>query len=187
MATIPLITSAHFSPGRGGSHIRRIYIHTMETPESEGRALQVTQWFAGHSAPQASAHYCVDDKGIYEGVKEEDTAWAVDHFLENEKSISIELAGTALQSPTQWMDPYSSSELTLAASLVAELCDIYGISIVKLTPADINLDHMGIAGHVDVTLAKGIRGGHTDPGSNFPWSRFIQLVKSTPPYGLRGV
>lgn len=184
---IPLITAAHFSPGRGGNHIQRIYIHTMETPESEGRALQVTQWFAGHSSPQASAHYCVDDKAIYQAVKEEDTAWAVDDFSENQKSISIELAGTALQSPTQWMDPYSSEELQLAATLVAELCDVYGVEIAKITPAQINQGVSGIAGHLDVTLAKGIRGGHTDPGGNFPWARFIQLVKSKPPVGVKGV
>ena len=77
--------------------------------------------------------------------------------------------------------------MQLAATLVAELCDVYGVHILKLTPAQINLDQSGIAGHVDVTLAKGIRGGHTDPGPNFPWDRFIQLVKSKPPVGVKGI
>ena len=62
--TYPFVQAKHFTAGRGGHTPRMIVIHTMETPETEGRAKQVAAWFAGSTAPEASAHYCVDDKDI---------------------------------------------------------------------------------------------------------------------------
>jgi len=88
--TYPFIQAKHFTAGRNGKKPKIIVIHTMETPQSEGRANQVALWFAGSSAPQASAHYMVDDKEVVQSVKEADTAWAVDDQMLNQESISIE-------------------------------------------------------------------------------------------------
>ena len=176
MVIQPLIQAAHSSPGRGGHKPVLIVIHTMETPETEGRAKQVTQWFGGHTAPQASAHYCVDDKFIYQAVKEEDTAWAVDDFLLNQKSISIELAGSASQTPKQWNDAYSKAQMVLVAQLVADIAKRNKIPLVRLTGNSVLTDS-GICGHFDITLAKHIAGGHTDPGISYPYQTLISQAK----------
>lgn len=175
--TYPIIIAKHFTLGRGKHKPSLIVVHTMETPENRGRAHQVAAWFAGPTAPQASAHYMVDDAEIYISVKEEDTAWAVDDFELNQKSISIEHAGTAAQTPAEWADPYSVSELKLSATLAADIAKRWNIPVVKLTPQDILAGKSGICGHVDITLAKKIHGGHTDPGQFFPWDLYINLIK----------
>jgi len=175
--TYPLIKAKHFTLGRSGKKIRQIVIHTMETPETEGRAKQVAYWFAGPTAPQASAHYCVDNKEIYQTVLDTDTAWAVDQFDANQASLSIELAGSSSQTQLQWNDAYSKGELDLAAHLCAELAVKYNIPVVKLQVTSVKFGS-GFIGHNDVTTAYNIAGGHTDPGHSFPWKDFLALVQT---------
>ena len=177
LAIQPLVQAAHFTEGRGGKKVRLIVIHTMETPETQGRAGQVTQWFAGHSAPQASAHYCVDDKQIWQAVKETDTAWAVDDFGLNQESISIELAGSASQTPKDWADAYSTSQMKLLAQLVADIAKRNAIPLARLSGKAV-LTNSGICGHFDITLAKHIAGGHTDPGISFPFPALLTAAKA---------
>ena len=173
--TYPFIQAAHFTKGRGSKAVRMIVLHTMETPETEGRARQVATWFAGKTAPQASAHYCIDDKEIIKSVQEADTAWAVDDYDLNQQSISIELAGAASQTAVQWADTYSKGELSHLVDLCKGLMAQYKIPAVHLTPAQI-LDGKtpGFAYHHDITIAKKIAGGHTDPGANFPLAQFLK-------------
>ena len=175
--TYPFVQAKHYTQGRGGKTPRMIVLHTMETPETSGRAHQVADWFAGATAPQASAHYCIDNQFIYQCVKEADTAWAVDDYDLNQQSISIELAGTASQTVAQWSDAYSKAELNHLVDLCKELGKSYSIPAVHLTPAQI-LDgkSKGYAYHADITAAKKIAGGHTDPGKNFPIANFLKAV-----------
>jgi len=177
--TYPIIQAKHYTPGRNGIKPRLIVIHTMETPENRGRAHQVAAWFSGANAPQASAHYMVDDADIYLSVKETDTAWACDDQELNQASISIEHAGVAAQTPAQWADAYSKSELALSARLTADIAHRYGIPAIKLSPADILAGKAGFCGHNDITSAKKIFGGHTDPGPNFPWTGYLAQVNAT--------
>lgn len=176
--TYPLIQAKHFTAGRGGHAPRIIVLHTMETPETVGRAKQVANWFAGSTAPQASAHYCVDPADIIQSVKDEDTAWAVDDFGLNQQSISIELAGSASQTSAQWHDAYSTAEFNRLVSLSKALSVKYGIPAKWLNTAMI-LDGKtkGFCTHHDITIAKKIAGGHTDPGANFPMVAFLQAVE----------
>jgi len=180
---IPFIKSKNFTKGRGGKKVRLIVIHTMESGEQPNKAKQVTQWFAGKTAPDASAHYMIDNKYMYNGVEDKDTAWATGHSDTNKCSISIELAGKASQTKGQWADGYSEDMLALCAQLVAGLCNKYKIPVKKLDPNHVATGS-GIIGHVDVTKAFGIAGGHTDPGKNFPWVDFIKMVESE--YNLLG-
>jgi N-acetyl-anhydromuramyl-L-alanine amidase AmpD len=175
--TYPFIQAKNFTAGRNGKTPRMIVLHTMETPETAGRAHQVATWFAGATAPQASAHYCVDNADIVQCVKNEDTAWAVDDYDLNQQSISIELAGAASQTSAQWHDTYSTAEFAKLVELSKALASQYGIPAVHLTAAQI-LDGKtkGYAYHADITAAKKIAGGHTDPGANFPIAEFLKAV-----------
>jgi len=176
--TYPFEQAVSYSKGRGGKKPLQIFLHTMETPETPGRAKQVWQWFGGKTSPKASAHFMTDATVILQSVQTSDTAWAVDDFALNQSSISIEMSGIASQTAADWADAYSTAELALVAKLVAELCKQFSIPVVKLSPADVAANKAGIAGHWDVTLGKKIAGGHTDPGKNFPWDKFIAQVKA---------
>jgi N-acetyl-anhydromuramyl-L-alanine amidase AmpD len=171
------IQSRNYTKGRKNRPVRLIVIHTMETPETVGRAKQVANWFKGSTAPDASAHYCIDNKDIISTVDDKDTAWSTGVSEVNQISISIELAGKASQNRMQWKDQYSSAMLANAARLTAFLCKKHNIPVVKLSPNQIKLGK-GIIGHNTVTAAYKVKGGHSDPGNNFPWDDFIKLVES---------
>ena len=166
----------NFTSGRGGHKIRLIVIHTMECGETTGKAKQVWQWFRGKTSPKASAHYMVDNKEVFQLISDDDTAWAVNDYDLNQQSISIELAGSASQSAAQWQDAYSVAELKVAGKLASDLAKKYGIPAVKLSPADIIAGKSGFCGHADITVAKKVKGGHTDPGKSFPWVSFISNI-----------
>lgn len=172
----PFYPATNFTKGRNGTP-RLIVIHTMETPQSEGRAKQVALWFAGKQAPQASAHFMVDDKMIIQSVLDTDTAWAVDDWGLNQVSISIEHAAYAAQNAGTWTDTYSEEELNNSAQVAAQMAKKYNIPITKLSATDINLNKAGFCGHVDITMAKKIAGGHTDPGDFFPWENYLKMVQ----------
>jgi len=178
--TYPFIQARNYTKGRAGHTPRLIVIHTMETPETEGRAKQVAAWFAGTTAPQASAHYMCDDKQVIQSVLETDTAWAVDDYALNQESISIEHAGFAAQTPAQWGDGYSIAELHVSAALAADIARRNHIPLVKLSPEDVLAGKAGFCGHNDITLAKKIAGGHSDPGANFPWDAYLKAVAMVP-------
>ena len=71
---IPFVQARNFTKGRSNK-IDVLVIHTMETPENHDTAESVSNWFAGSSAPRASAHYCIDDNSIVQCVHDADVAW----------------------------------------------------------------------------------------------------------------
>ena len=170
-------TAKYYTKGPRKHPIDLIVMHTMESQELKGVAKRVAAWFGGKTAPQASAHLTIDNVDLVSVVDEQDIAWHADEWNTNQRSLGIELAGQASQTTAQWADAYSTAMLDLAAKQVASWCKKYNIPVVKLTPAQVKAGGKGICGHVDVTNAFAIKGGHTDPGKNFPWDSFIALVQ----------
>jgi len=156
-----------------GRRIDVVVIHTMETSERHGAALACAQWFASE-ASKVSAHYCVDADEIVQCVRDEDVAWHARGG--NTNSIGIELAGFAAQRADEWDDAYSRSVVARAAELTAEICERYAIPFRRLRAADLVGHHRGICGHADVSAAFG-KSDHWDPGTGFPWTRFLRLAR----------
>lgn len=155
------------------TRIDLIVIHTMEAPQSAGRALQVAKWFSDpKNAPQASAHFCVDASQVIRSVHDKDVAWHAPGA--NARSIGIEHAGYA--DKTDWSSSYSLAMLTLSQKLVAQLCRAYGIPAVWLTPERLRASERGICGHADCTHAFSGGRGHVDPGLSFPKQEFVSGV-----------
>lgn len=153
-----------------------IVIHDMEAPEREKTAATVAAWFGSDNAPQASAHYCVDDKEIVQCVREEDVAWHAPGA--NHNGIGIEHAGYASQTANDWADEYSTAMLKRSAELVARLCLRWDIPVVFCPDAILKLPGArGITTHKAIT--DGLNGGkgHWDPGPNFPMTQFLDWVR----------
>lgn len=169
----PLIQARNYTPASGRT-ITLVVIHDMEHPETPATAREVAAWFASASAPQASAHYCIDNAEIVQCVKEKDVAWHAPGA--NAKSIGLEHAGYANQTSAGWSDAYSEAMLRLSARLTAEICSRYAIPIQFLTAADLVLGGRGITTHAEVSKAWK-RSDHTDPGPNFPMAHYLDLVR----------
>jgi N-acetyl-anhydromuramyl-L-alanine amidase AmpD len=173
VGTRAFIQARNYTRGRAAS-IDVLVIHTMEAPEKPDTAENVARWFAGSTAPQASAHYCIDADSVVQCVADNDVAWHAPGA--NHNGLGFEHAGFAAQSPEEWSDDYSKRMLDLSAELVAEKCKEYGIPAVWLTPSDLRAGRRGITGHAQVSDAFH-RSDHHDPGTSFPVERYLGLVK----------
>ena len=171
-----MIQARYYTKGPRKSPITQIIIHSMESQGKSDTAETVARWFASPGSPKTSIHYCADNTSVVQCVKDKDIAWHSGNWDVNDRSLGIELAGRASQDNKDWRDPYSLSMLNKAAAVVAHWCKAYKIPVKHLTPAEVHTNKKGICGHVDVTKAYGVVGGHTDPGVDFPWPLFLKLV-----------
>jgi N-acetyl-anhydromuramyl-L-alanine amidase AmpD len=171
--TTSFVQAKNFTRGRSNA-IDVLVIHTMESPEKPDTAESVAHWFAGSTAPQASAHYCIDDNTVVQCVHDGDVAWHAPGA--NHNGLGFEHAGRAAQSKHDWSDDYSAKMLDLSAQLVAEKCAEHHIPVVWLQPADLRAGRRGITGHVQVSDAFK-RTDHRDPGGQFPVEAYLALVR----------
>ena len=158
------------TPGRA---IDLVVMHTMEIRERAGAAAICARWFAS-PVSKVSAHYCVDALEIVQCVREKDVAWHARGA--NMHSIGVELAGFAAQSERDWADDYSTSVLTRASRLVADLCLRWRIPPRWLVAGDLLAGRRGITGHSEVSRAYG-KSDHWDPGPGFPVASFLDRVR----------
>jgi N-acetyl-anhydromuramyl-L-alanine amidase AmpD len=170
---IPFIGARNFTRGRSNK-IDVLVIHTMESPEKPDTAEAVAHWFAGSTAPQASAHYCIDANSVVQCVKDSDVAWHAPGA--NHNGLGFEHAGRAAQTKADWSDAYSKAMLERSARLVAHKCVEHHIPAVWLRPADLRAGKRGITGHADVSNAFK-RSDHHDPGTSFPVQAFLARVR----------
>jgi N-acetyl-anhydromuramyl-L-alanine amidase AmpD len=172
-------TAKNFTPGIGiRKPIRMIVLHSAENQQLEGQAQHLAEWFAGKTAPQASAHYMVDDKQVVQSVDDTDVAWAVGVWAANLESISIEMTGQAAFTAQEWSNQYSKSMINQVVGLAKRLSQKYSIPAEHLSLGQI-LDGKtkGFCTHADITAAYKVMGGHTDPGPNFPLQTLLDLIK----------
>lgn len=185
-AAFPFVQAKHSAKNAMGA-VRLIVIHTMEWGETVKTAENCASFFtnplgknkAGETVPVvASAHYCVDVDSVVQCVRESDVAWHTPGFIQgkeiNRFAIGVEHAGYAKQTPNEWADDYSTAMLRLSAQLVGGLCKRYGIPVRRLSKEQLLTGEAGIVGHLDCTNACG--GSHWDPGPNFPWDSYLQMV-----------
>ncbi|MGV9212294.1 N-acetylmuramoyl-L-alanine amidase [Micromonospora sp. RB23] len=158
-AWAPASTSNYTVASRPGSHpVDRVVIHF-----AQGSYAGTVSWFQNPAA-QASAHYTVrsSDGAVTQSVREKDIAWHAGNWTYNTQSIGIEHEGY-VDNPAWFTDAMYRSSATLTRSLATK----YGIP----------RDRAHIIGHHEVPGAT-----HTDPGPNWNWTYYLQLVN-----GITGI
>lgn len=118
-----------------------------------------------------SAHFYVDAGGPLGSLPLNIAAWAAYSYA-NSHGWHIEMCGT--NAGTTGAVP--AVTIAHTAALVRTLCQLGGIPMVKLTPADVAAGKRGICGHRDITQGLHV-GTHDDPGAGFDWSAFIAQVQ----------
>ena len=171
---IKFIRARNYTKGRI-KPIGLVVLHSMEAAEKPTTAESVAQWFAGVSAPKASAHYCIDNDSIVQCVLESDTAWHAPGS--NADGIGLEHAGYARQSEAEWADEFSTAMLARSAHLCADICERHSIPVEYVDAAGLLAGKRGITTHAEVSKAFK-RSTHTDPGLHFPMSAYLDLVRA---------
>jgi N-acetyl-anhydromuramyl-L-alanine amidase AmpD len=164
-----------FTPGKAGREVRFIVLHSAECGETVNAAEALASWSHGDSHPKASWHLAVDCDSITQSVPFDDIAWHAGTV--NGYSIGIEQAGRASQTSAQWNDDYSASVLANVAKLIAVIAGMYDIPIEHCVDFR-NPDAKGICTHNDITKAFTVKGGHTDPGPNYPLEKVLDMARA---------
>lgn len=158
-AWAPASTSNYTVASRPGSHpVTRIVIHM-----TQGSYAGAIGWFQNPAA-QSSAHYTFrsSDGAVTQSVREKDIAWHAGNWTYNTGSIGIEHEGY-VDNPAWFTDAMYRASAVLTRSLAMK----YGIP----------KDRAHIIGHAEVPSAS-----HTDPGPNWNWTYYLQLVN-----GITGI
>jgi hypothetical protein len=155
-----------WTPSDPAREVRLICLHSAECGEVPGAAEALQTWAAGSAhAKGASWHFAVDSDSITQSVELHDVAWHAGPI--NGYSVGIEQAGRAAQTREQWTDPYSAALLERTAQLIALIAAWYDLPIEHAGNPK-NPDARGVCTHADVSRAWNVRGGHWDPGPNYP-------------------
>ncbi|MFC4535231.1 N-acetylmuramoyl-L-alanine amidase [Sphaerisporangium dianthi] len=146
----PASTSNYRVASRGASALDRIVVHVMQ-----GSYAGTISWFQNPSA-KVSAHYLVrsSDGDITQMVRDKDVAYHATVY--NDRSIGIEHEGYV--SDASW---FTDAMYRSSAALTRYVADKYGIP----------KDRTHIVGHAQVPGTD-----HTDPGSNWNWTKYMQYV-----------
>lgn len=154
--------------------LRGIVLHSTESGPNSASA--VANWFAGDSAPRASAHLIIGRGATIQCVALEDVAWAAPKA--NSEFVQVEHCGYAMKS--QWLEEESET-LHRSARAVAAICREYDIPVKFLNEADLKSGGRGITTHYRVSMAFK-KSDHVDPGGpedrNWPLVEYLDMVKS---------
>jgi hypothetical protein len=172
-----------FGTGRDGKAVRYIVIHYTAGAERNTSA-EDGAVYDQNRTDGTSTHYFVDSNSVVQCVLTKNRGNAA-RTKGNRLGIQYELCGT-VQTRAQWLDAASLPTLKNAARQVARDCKKYGIPVRRLSVAETRrawdefpAGPRGIVGHVDCTNAYPEDGGdHTDPGTQFPWDVFLDLVQA---------
>jgi N-acetyl-anhydromuramyl-L-alanine amidase AmpD len=168
--SIPYIPARNH--GGHQSAINRIVIHGTVSATVRGGARNIANFFANQAS--TSAHYVVDPGEVIQCVYDHTIAW---HDGTNTNSIGVELCDPVDGPAARWTDSAHTNMLGRAADLVRDLCHLYDVPMLRLTPAQIRAGQRGICGHVDMRDAFPGRTTHYDPGPAFPWVTFLAAVR----------
>lgn len=174
---------AAYGTGRDGKAVRYIVIHYTAGAERNTSA-EDGAVYDQNRTDGTSTHYFVDSNSIVQCVLTSNRANAA-RAKGNRLGIQYELCGT-VQTRAQWLDAASLPTLQNAAKQVARDCKKYDIPVRRLSVAETRAawdkfpnGPKGIVGHVDCTNAYPEDGGdHTDPGPQFPWDVFLDMVRA---------
>jgi N-acetyl-anhydromuramyl-L-alanine amidase AmpD len=168
----PVIKAKWFTHVMEHRTVRLIVLHDMEWAEGPLTAENCAHDFAV-STTKRSSHICVDNNSIVQCVFDNDVAYAAPGA--NNDGIQIEMAGFGKQTRNEWLDDYGKQLLHKAADATAQYCLKYNIPAIHLLNNELIAGKSGIIGHYQASQVYK-KSDHTDPGPNFPWDYFMNVV-----------
>ena len=152
------VASPNYSSGRTSYEF--VLIHTMQ-----GSYNGTKSWFQ-NTASNVSSHYIIrsSDGEVTQMVEHRNTAWHAGCY--NGRSIGLEHEGF-IADPARW---YTDAMYRESAKLTRWICQRHNIPMTRAR----------IVGHVEIPRSCNSN-GHTDPGSGWNWTKYMQYVTNGAP------
>lgn len=155
--------------------VQLIVIHTTEGVARPQAAMDGAA-YDQRRTDGTSTHYFHDSATTVQCVRTADIAHTA-RRQGNLRGIHHELCTKA--GSANWADAYHHTMLLRAAAQAARDAKKWGIPVRHLTVAQIAGGERGFCGHADITRAfPQDNGTHTDPGPDFPWTQFLNMVRA---------
>lgn len=173
----PNVVVRHRSPCQSertpGVRLNLITLHDTEGANIKGVAdLAGLGNFFGDIDAQASSHVATDSDGnSARFVSDRMKAWHCSGY--NSASLGIEQLGFASQTRATWLKNFR--QLRETARWIAWWSKRYGIPIRRARVSGGVVTRSGVIRHMDLGS---IGGGHSDPGSNYPFNRVLLLARA---------
>jgi N-acetyl-anhydromuramyl-L-alanine amidase AmpD len=155
--------------------VQLVVIHTTEG-SARDQAAEDGAAYDVRRTDGTSTHYFHDSTSTVQCVRTEDQAHTA-RAQGNRRGVHHELCTRA--GSANWADAYHQAMLARVAKQAARDARKWGIPVRHLTVEQVAAGVKGFCGHWDITRAFPQDGGtHTDPGPNFPWSQFLDMVRA---------
>jgi N-acetylmuramoyl-L-alanine amidase len=174
--------SHNSEPRPASSRIRHVLIHTNQGPNPADvfpdlSAERLKAYLDRTDHDPVSYHVLEDDDS--EIIYLPDNMMSYSARDANPIGLNICFLGYAEWSREEWLR--HPQMLARGARKAAQWCRLYNIPPVKLVPRDVVDKKFGVIGHADWTYAMKIinpeaKDSHTDPGANFPWDNFLDMM-----------
>lgn len=149
------------------AEVQVIPVHTAETAPTTGSAEAIARYFT-HSDRPASYHEVVDNNSWVTCLPPEATAFGARGWNANAWHLSFATYARQWGDNPEWDD----AALRIGAARARKAADHFGIPIRRISKTQAD---RGVKGFID--HARLDPGRRTDPGSGFPWGRFLDLAK----------
>lgn len=154
--------------------VQLIVIHTTEG-SAHAQSAEDGAAYDQRRTDGTSTHYFHDSDSTVQCVRTADIAHTA-RSQGNRRGIQHELCG---RTTIDWSGTYAQAMLRRAARQCARDAKKWNIPVRKLTSAQVADGLKGFCGHVEITYAfPADKGTHTDPGPDFPWTQFLDLVRA---------
>lgn len=155
--------------------VQLVVVHTTEG-SARASAAEDGAAYDQRRTDGTSTHYFHDSDSTIQCVRTADQAHTA-RTQGNRRGVHHELCTRA--GKADWADAYHQAMLRRAAKQAARDARKWGIPVRALNPSEVRNGLKGFCGHADITAAfPQDHGTHTDPGPNFPWSQFLDLVRA---------
>ncbi|AGL13887.1 N-acetylmuramoyl-L-alanine amidase [Actinoplanes sp. N902-109] len=155
--------------------VQLVVIHTTEGAARPGAATDGAA-YDQRRTDGTSTHFFHDSDATVQCVRTKDQAHTA-RTQGNRRGVHHELCTRA--GSANWSDAYHQAMLARVARQAARDAKKWGIPVRHLTVDQVAAGEKGFCGHVDITRAfPADRGTHTDPGTDFPWSQFLDMVRA---------
>lgn len=165
--------AVHHSGDRRLSVVHQIVLHDMEVTAYNTAAEDVGRYFEMRQSG-GSTNLGVDNNSIQSYLDDNKIPWGAPYV--NTSGLHIEQMGKASWTKAQWQK-LAAGTLDRTAWLIARKAKKLGIPIRALTDGQLADNQKGITTHRQATRVFHIYGGHTDPGSGFPYKEILETAK----------